>query len=273
MDEEETDDGEGQPLGYEGMIREFSKLLRPEDRPKRGAPAGNMNAVKHGRRSRRLSEAKRVARALAKAPAYAVSPEEEFRTAMRWSRTERAVLIVAVMKRGKQIEHIRAVAAALENGEDPPAPPVVTLTGHEEKVYRMYLGWQRWAAKLGRVGATEEEVKAARREVKERVAEAMEEWELVRRVVDELGGRRRDGPGRSPRRRSFAGLPLPEEKAPPAPRPPHPRCRWPSPCQGEGRGRLADPGSGGRRIDCGVGGKRRRLSGGEGASVRDCGKR
>lgn len=153
-------------------------------RRKRGGQPGNLNAVKKGKRSERMAEAKRRTLALEEAPIYASSPEEEFRTAMRWSRTDRAALVIAVTKRREQIRYLQDLAGALEQGKEPPTPPVVSLTMREARIYRLYLEWQRWVKKLARRPATEEDRVESVAEVRRVADEALEEWELVGKILE-----------------------------------------------------------------------------------------
>ncbi|MEX2237287.1 MAG: hypothetical protein WEB00_07115 [Dehalococcoidia bacterium] len=120
------------------------------DRPPRprGAPRGNLNAVKHGRNTRAVRETRALLKSLetslADAPDAGPTPiPAHYVRALNWSLDDQAVLQIAVIKRAAIIRWRLEIVAALEAGKPLPAPPSVLLTRRESALYAIYVQQRR----------------------------------------------------------------------------------------------------------------------------------
>jgi hypothetical protein len=153
---------------------------------RRGAPPGNLNAIKHGRRSKPIKMTKRAIKKLRSGIQENFVPEKEFDAAFSWTRRHNAGLTVAALKRAAQVRwHVQAVEALL-NGEPQPPPPVVMFSPYELRLMKLYMEQRALIRKLGGAGLFEEQAPLPSIDValKETV-HVLEEWQLLSSALED----------------------------------------------------------------------------------------
>ncbi|MEX2238725.1 MAG: hypothetical protein WEB00_14475 [Dehalococcoidia bacterium] len=153
----------------------------------RGAPEGNKNALKHGRRFQQVIDARSALHQLRKVPAVAASPDSELDKAFRWSRYEAAALNIAIHKKAELVRYYLAAVAAMQNGEPVPPQPAVFLSAREDGLYRIYIEQQKLLRAFGGASFGQEPTKPKTlQEIATLALGALEEWQLASNALDNL---------------------------------------------------------------------------------------
>lgn len=125
---------------------ELVSALQPQNRG--GAPAGNLNAVKHGRRSRRVRQTRAVIRAIELSLDTSTTSDPDqyahlYTRAVRWSRDELAALQIAVLKHATIVRWHIATVDAFAAQQPPPDPPASIPSRREAALFTVYVQQRR----------------------------------------------------------------------------------------------------------------------------------
>jgi hypothetical protein len=135
----------------ETLAAEVDPLAQKAAKRRPGGQPGNKNRLTHGRRSRAVQHAKRIARDLTESFTAADptlggdgwSLPTPYKQALRWSNADRACLEIAVLKKAELLRWRLAVLDALDAHENPPDPPAIMFTPREIGLYKIFIEQQR----------------------------------------------------------------------------------------------------------------------------------